>query len=57
MIKVLTVKDGKEIYATTFDRVKGYGLDYYKSTIDTYNKAVESLEKEKMNELLNTVLQ
>ena len=57
VIKVLTVKDGKEIYATTFDRVKGYGLDYDKSSIDAYNKAVESLEKEKMNELLNTVLQ
>ena len=57
VIKVLTVKDGKEIYATTLDRVKGYGLDYDKSSIDAYNKAIEALEKEKMNELLNTVLQ
>ena len=57
VIKVLAVKEGKEIYATTFDRVKGYGLDYDKSSVDAYNKAVETLEKEKMSELLNTVLQ
>jgi hypothetical protein len=57
VIKVLTMKEGKEIYATTLDRVKGYGLDYDKSSIDAYNKALETLEKERMNELLNTVLQ
>jgi hypothetical protein len=57
VIKVLALKEGKEIYATTLDRVKGYGLDYDKSSVDAYNKALETLEKEKMNELLNTVLQ
>lgn len=57
VIKVTAMKEGKEIYATTLDRVKGYGLDYDKSSIDAYNKAMETLEKEKMNELLNTVLQ
>lgn len=57
VIKVRAVKEGKEIYATTLDRVKGYGLDYDKSSVDAYNKAIETLEKEKMNELLNTVLQ
>ena len=57
VIKVAAVKEGKEIYATTLDRVKGYGLDYDKSSIDAYNKAIETLEKERMNELLNTVLQ
>lgn len=57
VIKVAAVKEGKEIYATTLDRVKGYGLDYDKSSIDAYNKAMETLEKERMNELLNTVLQ
>lgn len=57
VIKVLTVKEGKEIYATTLDRVKGYGLDYEKSSTDAYNKAIDALEKEKINELLNTVLQ
>lgn len=57
VIKVLTVKEGREIYATTLDRVKGYGLDYDKSSVDAYNKAIETLEKERMNELLNTVLQ
>lgn len=57
VIKVLTVKEGKEIYATTLDRVKGYGLDYEKSSVDAYNKAIETLEKERIDELLNTVLQ
>ncbi|MBA4058317.1 MAG: hypothetical protein C0490_26605, partial [Marivirga sp.] len=57
VIKVAAVKEGKEIYATTLDRVKGYGLDYDKSSIDAYNKAMDTLEKERMNELLNTVLQ
>ncbi|HEY0742909.1 MAG TPA: LPP20 family lipoprotein [Chryseosolibacter sp.] len=57
VIKVLAMKEGKEIYATTLDRVKGYGLDYDKSSIDAYNKALETLEKDRMNELLNTVLQ
>lgn len=57
VIKVLAVKEGKEIYETTFDRIKGYGLDYDKSSVDAYNKAVETLEKERIDELLNTVLQ
>ena len=57
VIKVTALKEGKEIYATTLDRVKGYGLDYDKSSVDSYNKALDTLEKEKMTELLNTVLQ
>ncbi|MGC3944107.1 MAG: LPP20 family lipoprotein [Chryseolinea sp.] len=57
VIRVATMKDGKEIYATTLDRVKGYGLDYDKSSIDAYNKAMETLEKERMTEMLETVLQ
>ncbi len=57
IIKVTAVKEGKEIYAGTLDRIKGYGLDYDKSSIDAYNKSLETLEKERMSELLNTVLQ
>jgi hypothetical protein len=57
VIRVATMKDGKEIYATTLDRVKGYGLDYDKSSIDAYNKAIETLEKERITEMLETVLQ
>ena len=57
VIRVATTKDNKEIYATTLDRVKGYGLDYDKSSIDAYNKAMETLEKERMTEMLETVLQ
>jgi len=57
IIKVMAVKENKEIYATTLDRVRGYGLDYDKSSIDAYSKALETLEKERMTELLNTILQ
>jgi hypothetical protein len=57
VIKVMAIKEAKEIYATTLDRVKGYGLDYDKSSVDAYNKALETLEKDRIKELLSTVLQ
>lgn len=57
VIKVTAMKESKEIYATTLDRVKGYGLDYDKSSVDAYNKALEALEGERIKEILNTVLQ
>jgi hypothetical protein len=57
VIKVTALREGKEIYATTLDRVKGYGLDYDKSSQDGYNKALELLEKERLSELLNNILQ
>lgn len=57
VIKVTAMKEGREIYATTLDRVKGYGLDYDRSSVDAYNKALESLERERLKEILNTVLQ
>lgn len=57
VIRVTAMKEGKEIYETTLDRVKGYGLDYDKSSVDAYNKAMETLEKERVRELIATVLQ
>lgn len=57
VIRVTAMKEGREIYATTLDRVKGYGLDYDRSSVDAYNKAIESLEQERLKEILNTVLQ
>lgn len=57
VIRVVTLKDGKEIYATTLDRIKGYSLDYDRSSQEAYNKSMEVLEKEKMPQLLNTILQ
>ena len=57
VIKVVALKDNKEIYATTLDRVKGYSLDFDRSSQEAYNKSLETLEKEKMPELLNTILQ
>ncbi len=56
-IKVTSVKDNREIYATTLDRIKGFGLDYDRSSVDAYNKALETLEKDRMNELIDNVLQ
>lgn len=57
VIRVMAMRENREIYATTLDRVKGYGLDYDKSSIDAYNKALEALEGERLREILNTVLQ
>lgn len=57
VIRVVTTKDNKEIYATTLDRVKGYSLDYERSSQEAYNKSLETLEKEKMPEILNAILQ
>lgn len=56
-IRVTALREGKEIYATAFDRIKGYGLDYDKSSQDAYNKGMETLEKERLQELLDNVLQ
>ena len=57
VIKVNAVKEGREVYSAVFDRVKGYGLDYEKSSLDAYNRTLEILEKERLQELLDTVLQ
>jgi lysylphosphatidylglycerol synthetase-like protein (DUF2156 family) len=57
VIRVSTAKENKEIYATTLDRVKGYSLDYERASQEAYNKSLEVLDKEKMPELLNAILQ
>lgn len=57
IIKVATTKENKEIYATTLDRIKGYSLDYERSSQEAYNKSIDALEKEKLPELLNAILQ
>jgi hypothetical protein len=57
VIKVVTLSENKEIYATTLDRIKGYSLDYERSSQEAYNKSLEVLEKEKLPELLNAILQ
>jgi hypothetical protein len=57
VIKVATSNENKEIFATTLDRIKGYSLDYERSSQEAYNKSIELLEKEKLPELLNAVLQ
>lgn len=57
VIRVTDAREGREIYATTLNRIKGYGLDYERSSQDAYNKAIEIIEKDHLNELLNNVLQ
>lgn len=57
VIKVVSVANEKEIYATTLDRIKGYSLDYERSSQEAYNKSLEVLEKDKLPELLNAILQ
>lgn len=57
VIRVVTLEANKEIYATTLDRIKGYSLDYERSSQEAYNKSLELLEKEKLPELLNAILQ
>ncbi len=57
LIRVADINDGKEIFSTTLDRIKGYGLDYDRSSQDAYNKAVDAIEKEYIVDLLNGILQ
>ncbi len=57
VIRVSATKGNKEIYATTLDRIKGFSLDYQRSSQEAYNKSLEILEKEKLPELLNSILQ
>ncbi|MCO5271471.1 MAG: LPP20 family lipoprotein [Cyclobacteriaceae bacterium] len=57
VIKVVELPSNKEIYATTLDRIKGYSLDYERSSQEAYNKSLEVLDSEKLPELLNAILQ
>jgi hypothetical protein len=57
VIHVSTAKDNKEIYATTLERIKGFSLDHERAGQEAYNKSLEILEKEKLPELLNAILQ
>ena len=57
VVKVVLLKENKEIYSTTLDRIKGYSLDYDRASQEAYNKCLEILQKEKMPALLNSILQ
>ncbi len=57
VIRVASVKGNKEIYATTLDRIKGFSLDFERSSQEAYNKSLEILEKENLPALLNSILQ
>jgi hypothetical protein len=57
VIRVALAQNNQEIYATTLDRIKGYSLDYERSSQEAYNRSIEILEKEKLPDLLNAILQ
>jgi len=57
IIRVSTVKDDKEIYAATVDRVKGYSLDYERSSQDAYSKLLKNLDSSTLPDMLNAILQ
>ena len=57
IIKVEELQKNKEIYATSIERVRGFSLDYERSSQDAYNKALETLSNETMPALINSVLQ
>lgn len=56
-IRVSSAREGTEIYALTLDRIKGYGLDYARSSVDAYNNTTETLEGGRLKDLINTILQ
>ncbi len=57
VIHVSALKDNKEIYATTLERIKGFSLDHDRASQEAYTKSLEILDKEKLPELLNAILQ
>jgi len=57
VIRVSSVRDNKEIYTTTLDRIKGFSLDYERSSQDAYNKLIDSLNSQTLPEMLNAILQ
>jgi hypothetical protein len=57
VINVTDAQDNRKIYSATVDRVRGFSLDYERSSQEAYNKGLEILEKEKLPEMLNAILQ
>lgn len=50
-------KGNKEIYRINLDRIKGYSLDFERSSQDACSKAIDLLEKEKLSQMLSVILQ
>jgi LPP20 lipoprotein len=57
VIRVVAAREGNEIYAMTLDRIKGYGLDYERSSVDAYNNTSQTLENGRLEDLISTILQ
>lgn len=50
-------KGSKEIYRINLDRIKGYSLDFERSSQDACTKALDLLEKERLPQMLSVILQ
>lgn len=57
IIKVEELKMNREIYATSLERIRGFSLDYERSSQDAYNKALDMLAQETMPSLIQAILQ
>jgi len=57
VIRVVSVKENKEIYSTTLERIRGYSLSFDRASQDAYNTSMSILQKDKMPELLNAILE
>ena len=55
-IKVVEITSGQELYTAGLDRVKGYSLDFERSSQEGYNQSVELLEKETVPALVEAIL-
>jgi len=55
-IKVVDLNADKEVYSTGLDRIKGYSLDYKRSSREGYEKALELLEKDTLPMLIKAIL-
>ncbi|MEO1055166.1 MAG: hypothetical protein AAFX87_31330 [Bacteroidota bacterium] len=56
-IRVIDGRSNREVYNTGLDRVKGYSLDYQRSSQEAYDKSLEILDEDKIPDLIDAVLQ
>ncbi len=56
-VSVQDLKRSREVYNTSLNQVRGYSLDYQRSSAEGFSKCLEILENEKVPELINAMLQ
>ncbi len=55
-IAVVDAKTGQEVYSAGLDKIKGFSLDYQRSSREAYDKSLELLEESAADELIEAVL-